>query len=95
MLEGARGLGEHSRIHGAVNDASMRMPTKPIDRGLVNPVVVQCPPGRELLQSRTVWSVRFQELFLGTRGLGISVLLRTQPLTEIESGSTDADIWHE
>ena len=40
MLEGARGLGEHSRIHGAVNDASMRMPTKPIDRGLVNPVVI-------------------------------------------------------
>ena len=50
MLEGARGLGEHSRIHGAVNNASMRMPTKPIDRGLVNPVVVEYPPGRELLQ---------------------------------------------
>jgi hypothetical protein len=44
MLEGARGLEEHSRIHGAVNDASMRMPTKPIDRGLVNPVVVIVSP---------------------------------------------------
>ena len=50
MLEGARGLGEHSRIHGAVNNASMRMPTKPIDRGLVNLVVVEYPSGRELLQ---------------------------------------------
>jgi hypothetical protein len=30
----------------------------------------------------------FQELFWGTCGLGISVLVRTQPLTEIGSGST-------
>jgi hypothetical protein len=45
MLEGTRGLEEHSRIHGAVNDASMRMPTKLIDHGFVNPVIVEYPPG--------------------------------------------------
>jgi hypothetical protein len=84
MLEGARGL-EDGRIHGVVNDTSMGMPTKPIDRGLV---WLSIPQAENPFKSWTVWSVTFQELFLGTCGLKISVLLRTQPLIEIGSGST-------
>jgi hypothetical protein len=49
MLESSRhagrGLEEYSRTHGTVNDASMSIPTKLIDRGLVNPGVVEYPPG--------------------------------------------------
>jgi hypothetical protein len=49
MPEGARhasrGLEEHSRTRGTVNGASMSMPTKPIDRGLMNPGAVEYPPG--------------------------------------------------
>jgi hypothetical protein len=48
MLESSRhagrGLAEY-RTHGTVNDASMSMQTKPIDRGLMNPGVVEYPPG--------------------------------------------------
>jgi hypothetical protein len=54
MLESSRhagrGLEEYSRTHCTVNDASMSIPAKLIDRGLVNPGVVEYPPGCELLQ---------------------------------------------